>query len=326
MQPRHCLLALAVCALAQPVFAQSSVTLYGRVNTTVEHTKLTDEKARTHMLNNGSNLGFMGQEDLGGGLKAGFHFEMDIDSTDGGAADGFASNAEVWLGGNWGRLRAGNYGGQSFKTIVEETSLHNDNVGTSADLLFADIMPADRHLSYVTPEFGGFTMELGVSLEDDRLAQDGVQEYAWELIANYDLGDLSLAASFVDYDQANQFSLRAMYTLGDFQLGGYYQRDKNGWGDDFGARNTFRLVGIYTLGNSEIHLNAGHAGKYKNVADSKATQWTLAWNYNFSKRTKLYALYTQLDNARGAAYGEAVGVSRAGQDFRSFGIGLRHYF
>lgn len=320
-------LSVLLCGSAAfaPAAAQSSVTLYGRVNTTIEHTKLSGEKARSHMLNNGSNLGFLGEEDLGQGLKAGFQFEMDIDSTDG-AASGYESNAEVWLGGDWGRVRLGNYGGQSMKTIVEATSLHNDNVGTSADWLFADIMPPDHRFSYITPEFGGFTLELGLSLEDDRRAVDGIDAHAYELVANYDVGDLSLAASYVDYDQAHQFSLRALYTLGDFQFGGYYQRDKNGWGDGLGARDSFRLLGVYTLGNSEIHLNAGHARAYKNLADSQATQWTLAWNYNLSKRTKLYALYTHLNNARGAAYGEEVGITRAGQDFRSFGVGLRHYF
>lgn len=317
---------VALLGLSPSAFAQSSVTLYGRVNTTVEHTKLTDAKARTHMLNNGSNLGFLGEEDLGGGLKAGFQFEMDIDSTDGAAEDGYASNAEVWLAGDWGRVRLGNYGGQSMKTIVEETSLHNDNVGTSADWLFADLMPADHRFSYVTPEFGGFTLELGMSLKDDRKTVDGVNAHAYELVANYDVGDLSLAASYVHYDQAKQLSLRGLYTLGDFQFGGYYQRDENGWIEGAGARNNYRLVGIYTFGNNEIHLNAGHASAYKHVADSSATQWTLAWNYNLSKRTKFYALYTHLDNAKGATYGKDLGVERAGQDFRSFGIGLRHYF
>ncbi|RMX06542.1 porin [Corticibacter populi] len=327
MKNRSLVSAIAVMALcgAHSAWAQSSVSIYGRVNTTAEHVKLSGSSAHNELRNNGSNLGFQGEEDLGSGLKAGFLFEMDIDSTSG-AADGFGSQSEVWLGGGWGRVRLGNYGGQSFKTIVEEISLHNDNVGTSADWLFADIMPADHHIGYVSPEFGGLVLELGLSSKDDRLQQDGVKKNAYELIANYDVGDLSLAASYVDYDQADQVSLRALYSLGDFQFGGYWQRDKNGWVDDGGQRNNYRLVGIYNLGNSEFHLNVGHADKYKKVAGSAATQWTLAWNYNFSKRTKVYALYTELDNGRNAFYGEDAGVARAGQDLKAFAIGLRHYF
>lgn len=306
--------------------AQGFVTLYGRVNTTVEHGKLSGESTTTQMRNNGSNLGFMGQEDLGNGLKAGFLYEMDIDSTTGAADDGYASQSELWLGGNWGRVRLGNYGGQSFKTIVEEVSLHNDNVGSSVDFLFADVMPADHHVSYVTPELGGLVLELGFSSEDDRLRQDGVKKNAYELVANYDIGDWSLAGSYSEFGQAEQFAVRALYTLGDFQLGGYYQQDKNGWLDDAGKRDSYRLVGIYTLGHSEFHVNAGYADEYRNLADSDATQWTLAWNYHLSKRTKLYALYTELDNGRNATYGVDVGVSQGGQDFKAFAVGLRHYF
>lgn len=54
--------------------AQSSVTLYGRVNTTVERQKDCDV-SKTGMFNNSSRFGFKGTEDLGGGLKAGFQLK-----------------------------------------------------------------------------------------------------------------------------------------------------------------------------------------------------------------------------------------------------------
>lgn len=331
-------ISLAVLGGTQPVLAQSTLNIYGRMSTTLESTKLSGESARNQLLNNGSNIGFLGEEDLGGGTKAGFQLEMDVDSSDGSAPDAFTSQSEVWLSGNWGRVRLGNYGGQSFKTIVEEVSLHNDNVGTSADWLFADIMPSDNHVSYVTPEIGGLVLELGFSSRDDRWEKDGVRKNAYELIANYDVGDWSLAASYADYSTANQTSLRALYTVGDFQFGGYWQRDKNGWGwaNDAvavnsaqaaaGHRNTYRLMGVYNLGSSEFHVNVGYAAKYKHLAGSDAKQWTLGWNYNLSKRTKVYAHYTKLDNGRNALYGEDVGVTAAGQDMRSLGVGLRHNF
>ena len=66
-------IALATLAMmgATTAMAQSSVTLYGRINTTVERQKLGDV-SNTVMQNNASRWGIRGVEDLGGGLKAGF--------------------------------------------------------------------------------------------------------------------------------------------------------------------------------------------------------------------------------------------------------------
>ncbi|HEY8879644.1 MAG TPA: porin, partial [Roseateles sp.] len=46
-------------------------------------------------------------------------------------------------------------------------------------------------------------------------------------------------------------------------------------------------------------------------------QWTLAYNYNLSKRTKVYAFYTSVDDGAAKVYGG---------DFRSLALGMRHNF
>ena len=75
---------LAVLAVAgtTAAMAQSSVTLYGRVNTTVERQKLGDVST-AGMFNYASRFGFKGTEDLGGGLKAGFQLESGFNSDTG---------------------------------------------------------------------------------------------------------------------------------------------------------------------------------------------------------------------------------------------------
>ena len=55
---RLMLAAVAVCGTSA-VMAQSSVTIYGRVNTTIEQQKLGDNKA-TGVANNNSRIGFKG--------------------------------------------------------------------------------------------------------------------------------------------------------------------------------------------------------------------------------------------------------------------------
>src|ERR1019366_6140183 len=72
------LLALAVLgAFAGAASAQSSVTLFGVVDESVNHIKNGDTTTTTMQSNmlNSNRLGFRGIEDLGGGLKAGFWLE-----------------------------------------------------------------------------------------------------------------------------------------------------------------------------------------------------------------------------------------------------------
>nr|HRL98388.1 porin [Acidovorax sp.] len=48
----------------------------------------------------------------------------------------------------------------------------------------------------------------------------------------------------------------------------------------------------------------------------------LGYNYNLSKRTKVYTYYTRINNSQAATYG----VSAQGNDFSSFAVGVRHNF
>lgn len=66
------LIALAAVAATGVAFAQSSVTIYGKVN--VSLTKANGSSAEMNDIH-GSRLGFRGAEDLGGGLQAKFHIE-----------------------------------------------------------------------------------------------------------------------------------------------------------------------------------------------------------------------------------------------------------
>ena len=78
---RVMLAVLAVCGTSAAL-AQSSVTLYGRVNTYIEHQKLGNASA-TGLVSNSSFIGFRGTEDLGNGLKAGFILESQFNSDNG---------------------------------------------------------------------------------------------------------------------------------------------------------------------------------------------------------------------------------------------------
>ncbi|MGE8397134.1 MAG: porin, partial [Comamonas sp.] len=82
-------LACAVFAIAgaSSVAAQSSVQIYGRMNTSVEHQKHGDINA-TGLVSNSSFLGFQIKEDLGQGLKLGVVLEAGLESDTGSGVNG----------------------------------------------------------------------------------------------------------------------------------------------------------------------------------------------------------------------------------------------
>ena len=134
------LIAIAALAAAGAAAAQSSVTMYGQVNTGYEHSKtdITIGGVKTTTKTTGfqndrvktSRLGFKGEEALGNGLSATFALEMGFDSANGEFAESaFNRKATVGLKGAFGEVRIGkdstpmNEFDGSFKAIDRTDSL-----------------------------------------------------------------------------------------------------------------------------------------------------------------------------------------------------------
>lgn len=337
MKPNRLLLAALALLGASAAFAQSSVTIYGRVNTTIERQKEGDAKT-TGLYDDNSRWGIRGVEDLGGGLKAGFTLEsgFNVDTGAGSRPTGMSFNrqSEVNLSGGFGMVRLGNFFPESYFATVDYSSLHNHDTGSSEDALFYDPVwfgprGTGNKASYRTPNFGGVTVEGTVSLHEQPSGTGGKNGY--DLAANYTAGPLHVGFGYTGANDNWGARLQALYNFGPFTVAGYYERDKDEnllLPTGAGSRNNFRLAGMYVLGASEFHVNVGRANKWSNVRDSSATQWTLGYNYNLSKRTKLYGYYTRINNSSGGTYGPGggnFGVA-AGDDFSSFALGIRHNF
>lgn len=330
---RLMLAAVAVCGTSA-VMAQSSVTIYGRVNTTIEHRK-TGKESVTGMYNNSSRIGFKGVEDLGNGLKAGFQLEAGFGSDDGSGPLTFARQSEVNLSGNFGMVRLGNFYPESYYATSDYIGMHNHETGSSSDALYYDAAwlgdngtGTGNKVAYRTPTFNNFWAEGSVSFHEkakDPAKPNEVRKNAYDLAANYNNGPLSLGAGYSYWNSNYQAAVRGLYTFGQFTVGAYYQRNKDDndrLGTGAGSRNNFRLSGMYVLNASEFHVNVGRANSWSKVADSSATQWTLGYNYNLSKRTKVYTYYTKVNNKKGADYM----TGTPGDDFSSFALGVRHNF
>ncbi len=324
------LVAALAAAFTGSAFAQSSVTLYGRINTSIERQD-NDSVDKTVMRNNSSRWGLRGSEDLGGGLNAFFQLEAGFGSDDGSGSGGFSRDAFVGLkSSSLGQIKLGKFTSALYYGTIDYIGVFNHDTGTtSEDNIWAlNSVVFNNGVEYTSPKFGPVEVVLTAT------AGEGTQNKTYEGAVNYDQGDLHVGFGYsqtrdiADDDVAKGFAIAASYVFGPLFVGLSYDNvDVAG----LGKRDAVTATAMYTVGASEFHLSYGHAGEWDNVPDSDANQFTLGYNYNLSKRTKLYAFYFAVDNEDGTAnaitYGGSGNLAAVpGQTWSSFGLGIRHNF
>jgi predicted porin len=191
------LAAAVLSAFANAAYAQSSVTLFGVIDTNVTHLTGGDNPVggRTFMDNSGLNtsrLGFRGTEDLGGGLKAGFWLEAGINTNNGSGQTTNLGNGAAFPGtatggggltfnrrstvslisDQWGELRVGrdydvsfyndaNVDPFGYNSIAEIATLAADTQGAGG----ATITRASNSIMYFTPNtLGGFFLMADIAI------------------------------------------------------------------------------------------------------------------------------------------------------------------
>lgn len=323
-------LALTGLAALSATAAQAqtgSLQIYGRINASVERFKIGDQPVVFGLRDNDSLFGLRGEEDLGGNLRAGFVLEGGV-AVDRGAisSDGFfGRKSEVNLSGRFGMLRLGTLISEAYYATADRVNPHNYDTGASADALYAYVSNGKNHISWRLPSWQRLTVEVGTSLHEKTV---NPPKNAWDLAANYDLGGWSFGLGYDQWGTARQATLRANYHIGAWMFGAYHQHSRN-WDTVLyavdptrGSHRTTRVAAMYTTGANELHVNIGRASAADHRPESQALQWTLAYNYNFSQRTKVFALYTRIHNGAQASYR----TGEPGVSFHSFALGIRQFF
>lgn len=302
------LIAIAVLAASGAAMAQSSVTVYGIADVVVHK----DKNKNTTLTSGGvsaSRIGFMGTEDLGGGLKAHFVLEQGFDLVSGDQSfDGkiFGREASVGLSGAFGAVKIGRMA-TAYDDFQRATNAAFDSVLTPSNVWnngYTD--RSDQTLYYSTPSFGGFNAAVSYNLE-----QVPGKENVVSLFAGYDAGPLSLGVAYQDRgDTANEkyTRLNAAYDFGSFKLMAGY-----------GTVNAAVVdTKQYTIGAdipvaSNVVVSVGYASR-KDDGDVRANAYSIAAAYLLSKRTTVYGGYYD-DNAKGGATLDS-----------RFGVGIKHTF
>ncbi len=359
-------LALAtLAALSGTAFAQSSVTIYGVLDASLENVKGEDSVTRVSSDNfNSSRLGFRGVEDLGGGLKAKFTLEAPVTVDTGAAGTGNFWSRSAWVGleGGFGELRIGRQdsliGSLAGNTNILGAQPYDDlAIANTFSGSGSEYRRVNNGITYFLPTFvNGLSLAAQYSTAaKGEEAADNDTGKSWGLNAQYLAGPFGIGAGYINakYDNAGNKDIGwlafASYDFGAAKLTGYYEQDDREAFEGLANYDKRKVYGIKVgvpIGNA-FSLSAGvsKVDGAQFVQDREATIVAVKGVYTLSKRTALYALFTNVANdsdvdtlgglnvagvaARTtAATAPANGAAAVGQDStgRAFAIGVRHSF
>ena len=349
--------AAAVPALAQ---AQTNVTLYGRVDTSVAFENRGTGGGSAVLLQQGiqssNRWGVRGSEDLGGGLKAVFNLEGGFQSDDGlgpsGGGLNFQRRSVVGVEGGFGTFVMGRDYNPLFRVLLAADTLglgHYNNVHTivGATGAFGVNQPRtygvrmNNGLHYVSPSFGGFVIRAAYGFSEQFLTSATVPTKsvgrAIGLAAEYNAGPLYVGLAYQGNtvaiggsDGTDKFtSLGARYNFGAFAVnGGYARNDLAG-----NSATVLDSKSIWIGADAQVGPGRLHA-QFANIDPTgagKASSIGITYNYPLSKRTNAYATFGQMRNNSATNYAlttssTAVTAGALGSDPRGIAFGIGHNF
>ena len=201
-------LSLSLLGAASVAHAQSSVTLYGTIDTAITYVHNASGNQNLWSVGNASNgdlsgtrWGLKGQEDLGSGLKAIFQLENGFNPSTGALGQGsrlFGRQAFVGLSGDqYGTVTIG----RQYDPLVDMVQgITADNYFGSAFATPGDVDNYDNSsrtnnaVKYVSPVYSGLQVE-GMYAFGGVAGQTGSGQ-TWSAAATYNNGPFSLAAGY----------------------------------------------------------------------------------------------------------------------------------
>jgi len=276
------LLSAAACA-ASASHAQSSVTLYGVIDTGVEYvTNVGPKKSSSvHMPSLTSSLpsqwGLRGKEDLGGGLSAVFVLESGFAPSQGTLNQGgrlFGRQAYAGLSGQWGTLTLGRQYSQIFWAVLTGDTLA-PNIYAAADLDPYLTQPrVDNAIAYTFTSSG---LTVGVTYSLGRDAVDSAPAGG------------CAGQSPTDWRACKAISAMLKYDAGKWGVAAAIDRNYGGGGtgsplplssqtDTRAVINGYVKFGNSTVGAGFLH-RVNHGEQTPTVFDATSNYWWIGGSY-----------------------------------------------
>lgn len=314
---------IALAALASvSAFAQSSVTLFGRLDASIGSTTTTTNGVKAAAANQmyngnmtGSRWGMIGTEDLGGGLKANFKIENRFSVDTGTDTTGFTGESWVGLSGGFGEVQLGRtYTAFDGAKAVSVSSSVFDTAFTP-NAVPAYTVRGDNQVKYVSPAMSGFNVVLSTAMKESTTA--GAKDTNG-IAAVYAAGPMKFAVGSQSDTAGKNTVFSGSYDLGVASVSAGY--------------GTLALVNAgnesngYNLGVNvpmgAVSFSVGYAnGKTETAAGAKVSDYSgvgVGVKYALSKRSTVYAGYKD-EKTKNTS-----GVVTTGT--KLYAVGLRHDF
>lgn len=348
--------AIGAVMCMSPAMAQSSVTLYGIVDVAVNAVSggLSSSRYMSSGGNATSRWGIRGQEDLGGGLYAGFDLEaqIDADSGAGGAtntnnqanggtsagATTFNRYSVVKFGGAFGEMRLGRDYTAHYRNRVDVDPFGNQGIASSqaqsGSLGGLTNTRASNMIIYTTPSsLGGFygvvNYYLGENQSGSLTSKDGngasfrIGYRAGPWLAALSQGKTNYAATATNGDITSTNAALA-YDFGPVRLMGGLYRDHVAKASPLTGKG-FIVAATMPVGPNEFKVAYSRYGTDA-ARNPEAAKLVLGYVHNLSKRTALFTNVAYVKNSGGGTYSLAGATTNADGSSKGINVGIRHAF
>jgi predicted porin len=297
-----------LAAVSGTAFAQSSVTIYGKLDQGFARGIGADKFSLSQAA--GSRIGFRGTEDLGGGLKANFQIEHRFNpdtGTESTAGTFWAGRSIVGVEGGFGRVDLGRDYTAAFWTSLAGDVFGWDGIASNNTATRAGGATAIRFangITYTSPSFGGITLRANATVKEGADTKNGTS-----FQIGYANGPLSATlASETTAADLKYTGIGGAYNMGAATVNALVAKSETAAGVQ-GDSMVLGLVvpmGAVTLKASYATLEVGNV--------KTVQQLGLGARYALSKRTDLYTSFA--NNSKAAA-----GTKKNGMEF-----GMQHNF
>lgn len=313
------ILALAVLgAFAGAASAQSSVTIYGKLNLEMAKAAGSADKKLEDIA--GSRLGFRGVEDLGGGLKATFGIEHRFAPQTGAASANFWNGySTVGLQGNFGWVRLGRDYTPAFLMIQNQIDpFGGDTAAALRDVGMrvgqSNLASAATHITKVRSagmveyhvSASGFNFGAQIAESDTNVGPNRPYSFA----ANYAAGPLFVGAGIENPagTNDNHWSIGARYNFGFMTAAAGYSKGTTNANQD---AKGFLLGVSVPVGAGTVR--GGYAQNSIGSGDARK-KVSVGYRHDLSKRTYLFADLARVNDVIST-------TEKTGYDF-----GIQHNF
>lgn len=339
---------MAGAMLPFAALAQSSVTVYGMLDTSIVSYNYSAAGTRprsqlTVLASDASRLGFRGTEDLGGGLRAYFRLEHGMQSDTGEQTDPLAfwsREAYVGLGGNQlGSVQLGRQYTPNLWMSIRTDPFTRFGVGGQPTLtqgVRGYPLQYSNAVQYISPTVANTTFRMLVSAGEGaptgKSVSAGIDHASGPLYLGLVYDQLKVVAAAVGLSgapvESSTLAIGASYDFGVFKVQGHLQSNRTEQLDDV---RVYLLGLVIPVGVGELKASYSYR---TGEGETGARLMAVGYQYFLSKRTSLLANIAKLDNQANASF--RMGPARteqlsqrlpgAGQDTTGIQFGIRHWF